>query len=285
MSLDLIRQKLEQLNNQQDKKQTSTKREWEWKPSPGDNLIRILPYKHNENNDPFIGLWLYYQQFGKQLVSPVSPHVDKSDPVIEFLNELPTTNVPKDVWVINKNLKDKLKPTLRCYVPILVRGKEHEGVKFWGFGQGVYDQLREYFEDSDWGNLASLKEGRDLTVNFTPKDENVEKSFPKTKVTPKPKVTPATEDSVVLDKIKNMIRIEDEFTVPTYDELKEMLRKYLDVSTTETKTPSVNKNVQPNKDNVHSGWEVEKTLTTKEVDEVVKNAVDELDALFEQKFN
>ena len=34
-----------------------------------------------------------------------------------------------------------MEPKMRTYVPILVRGAESEGVKFWGFGKQVYTEL------------------------------------------------------------------------------------------------------------------------------------------------
>ena len=34
-----------------------------------------------------------------------------------------------------------MEPKMRTYVPVLVRGKESEGVKFWGFGKLVYQEL------------------------------------------------------------------------------------------------------------------------------------------------
>ena len=56
-----------------------------------------------------------------------------ADPVVEFAEKLKATGSSDD-W----KMAQKLMPKMRTYVPVVVRGKESEGVKFWGFGKQVY---------------------------------------------------------------------------------------------------------------------------------------------------
>ena len=34
-----------------------------------------------------------------------------------------------------------MEPKLRTFVPVVVRGEEGEGVRFWGFGKTVYQEI------------------------------------------------------------------------------------------------------------------------------------------------
>ena len=121
MDLNAIKSKLNQLQ-----KQTNTKDNF-WKPEPGKQLIRIVPYKHNKDN-PFIELFFHYNLGNKTYLSPVS--FGRPDPVNEFADKLKSTG-NKDEWIQGK----RLEPKMRTFAPVIVRGKESEGVKFWGFGK------------------------------------------------------------------------------------------------------------------------------------------------------
>ena len=68
---------------------------------------------------------------------------------------------------------------MRTYVPVLVRGEESEGVKFWGFGKNVYQELLGFFADPDYGDLTDPVNGRDVTVEFKTAAE-LGKSYPET---------------------------------------------------------------------------------------------------------
>ena len=55
---------------------------------------------------------------------------------------------------------------LRTFVPVLVRGQEGEGVKFWGFGKTVYQEILGYITDPDYGDITDPTNGRDLTIEY-----------------------------------------------------------------------------------------------------------------------
>ena len=57
-------------------------------------------------------------------------------------------------------------PKLRTFVPVLVRGQEGEGVKFWGFGKTVYQEILGYITDPDYGDITVAVNGRDLTIEY-----------------------------------------------------------------------------------------------------------------------
>jgi hypothetical protein len=70
----------------------------------------------------------------------------------------------KDEWLMGR----KIEPKMRTYVPVIVRGKESEGVKFWGFGKQIYTELLSIVSDPDYGDITDLMNGRDIDVEFTP---------------------------------------------------------------------------------------------------------------------
>ena len=57
-----------------------------------------------------------------------------------------------------------MEPKLRTFVPVIVRGEEGEGVRFWGFGKTVYQEILGYIADPDYGDITDPTSGRDLTI-------------------------------------------------------------------------------------------------------------------------
>ena len=94
---------------------------------------------------------------------------------------------------------------MRTYVPVLVRGEESEGIKFWGFGKTVYQELL-LSSDPDYGDLTDPTSGRDVTVEFKTGKE-LGKNYPETYIRVKPNQTPITEDKNVLELVKDQIEL------------------------------------------------------------------------------
>ena len=226
MDISQIKERLTQLQNT-----TSTKDNF-WKPEPGKTQIRIVPYKFNKEN-PFIELFFHYNLGNnKTYMSPVS--FGRPDPVDEFANKLKSTG-NKDEWIQGK----RLEPKMRTFAPVVVRGRESEGVKFWGFGKTVYQELLSVIADPDYGDITDAMNGRDILVERqTPAEAG--NQYGKTTVRVKPNQTAITEDKAVLETIFNsQSDLTELYTEPTYDELKDALQNYLnpsDDSTEETST-------------------------------------------------
>jgi len=195
-----------------------------WKPTPGKQQVRILPYIHNPNN-PFIELYFHFDLGGKNVISPMS--FGEADPIVEFAEKLKATGNRED-W----NLAKQLTPKMRTYVPVLVRGEESEGVKFWGFGKQVYQELLGFFADPDYGDLTDPVNGRDVTVEFKTAAE-VGKSYPETSIRVKPNTTPISEDKNILELAKDQIDLSTMFKRASYDEMEKMLQQWLDTGKVE----------------------------------------------------
>ena len=78
MDLEKVKRRLNQL-------QTSTQRTSNlWKPQPGKQVVRIVPYQHNKDN-PFQELFFHYDLGGKTYLSPIT--FGRPDPIEEFASE------------------------------------------------------------------------------------------------------------------------------------------------------------------------------------------------------
>ena len=223
MDINAIKNRLTQLES------TSSTTKSFWKPQPGKQVVRIVPYKHNKDN-PFIELFFHYSLGdNKTYLSPVS--FGRPDPVQEFADKLKSTG-NKDEWIQGK----RLEPKMRTFAPVIVRGQENEGVKFWGFGKTVYQELLSVIADPDYGDITDSMAGRDIMIERqTPAEAG--NQYGKTTVRVKPNQTPITEDDNQLQSIfDNQADLTELYTEPSYDDLKEVLKNYLNPSSEETET-------------------------------------------------
>jgi len=243
MDLNAIKSKLNQLQST-----TSNKNNF-WKPEPGKQVVRIVPYTHNKDN-PFIELFFHYGLGNKTYLSPTS--FGKPDPVAEFADKLKSTG-NKDEWIQGK----RLEPKMRTFAPVIVRGQESEGVKFWGFGKTVYQELLSVIADPDYGDITDATNGRDIMIERqTPAEAG--NQYGKTTVRVKPNQSAITEDKTVLEGVlTGQPNLTELYTEPTYDELKEALAGFLNPSddsdttttasttTTSTTTSTTDTKVEP----------------------------------------
>ena len=222
MDINAIKKRLSQL------KDTNTRTSNLWKPEPGTQQVRIVPYKFNKDN-PFIELYFHYDIAKRSYLSPIS--FGRPDPIEEFATKLKQTG-NKDDWRLGRKLDAKM----RTFLPVIVRGKEGEGVKFWGFGKTVYQELLSFIADPDYGDITDPMSGRDIAVEFKTAEETGA-NFPSTSIRVKPNQTPITDDAEQLKgMIENQQKITEIYTEQSYDELKEVLDNYLNPTEEETTT-------------------------------------------------
>jgi len=218
MDLNAIKNRLSQLQT------SNTRTSNLWKPQPGLQLVRIVPYKHNKDN-PFIELYFHYDLGGKNYLSPVS--FGRPDPIEEFAQKLKSTG-SKDDYRLGRKVEAKM----RTFAPVVVRGEETQGVRFWGFGKTVYQELLSIIADPDYGDITDSVSGRDIAVEFKTAEETG-KSFPSTSIRVKPNLTPISEDAALLESLtedqKNITEIYQE---RTYEDLTQALNDYLNGGST-----------------------------------------------------
>ena len=222
MDINSIRKRLNQLQT------TNNRTSNLWKPQPGKQVIRILPYKHNKDN-PFIELFFHFGLNNKTYLSPIT--FGRPDPIEEFAQKLKQSGNREEYQMARK-----LEAKMRTFAPVIVRGEETQGVRFWGFGKTVYQELLSVIADPDYGDITDPVNGRDVSVEFITAEESGA-SFPKTSIRVKPNQTALVEDATLSQNlINNQPNIVELYNEPSFDELKGHLQNFLNPSAAEEKT-------------------------------------------------
>lgn len=296
VNMDLIKKRLNKLNTQANADDII------WKPSKNEATIRIvtLPYSDRgviNAEDPFIEMYFHYNTIKIDKQFPLSTITfGDEDPIAEFAENLkeeakkeyPDGKLPLDEWKITQNLK----PSKRTFIPIIVRGKEKDGIKYWGIGETVVKTLLEFYaNEEDYGDISDFETGMDLKVKHVPNKKGGQ--WPDTNVMVRPKVTRVTDDPEIMKLItekSNIPDLFDRFPVRTYDELKHAFEKYIGATEGEntmeqaknalekTKDAKNNKNSNSTK---KEAPKVEATVTNAEAKTTVTKSKEDLDKEFD----
>ena len=224
MDLNAIKKRLSQLQT------TNNRTSSLWKPQPGKTQIRIVPYSFNKDN-PFIELFFHYNLNNRSYLSPIS--FGRPDPIEEFAQKLKGSGNKEDY-----QLAKKLEAKMRTFAPVVVRGEERQGVRFWGFGKTVYQELLSIIADPDYGDITDPVNGRDVVVEFITAEESGA-SFPKTNIRVKPNQTAISDDPDVLELVKTQQEISEIYQELSYDDLTEVLNNWLNPSEDEKEETQV----------------------------------------------
>ena len=193
-----------------------------FKPANGKSQVRIVPYKFNKDI-PFIELYFHYNINNKTYLSPMS--FGRPDPIVEFAEKLKRTGDTDD-WKAGK----KMEPKLRTFVPVIVRGKESEGVKFWGFGKTVYQDILGYIADPDYGDITDPNTGRDIVLEVMSAEES-NASYPTTTIRVKPATSKLADSPETIQQLLDgQKEITELYSELSYAELKGVLENWLNPS-------------------------------------------------------
>jgi hypothetical protein len=213
LNISALKAKLNQFTRQSDRGDAL------WKPTEGKTTIRIVPWKDNKEN-PFIELYFHYLG-NKTHLSPTS--YGNRDPIMEFAEALASEG-SKDSY----NQARPFRPKLRTFVPVVVRGEENLGVRFYSFGKTVYTDLLSIISDPDYGDITDVDTGTDIIVEYIPQEKS-DTSFAKTMVRAKRSPSPLADSREEIQKfLTEQPDIRSIFKEPTYEELKVFLERYLD---------------------------------------------------------
>jgi hypothetical protein len=262
MSLDFegLKAKLNKLKN------TNRPSDFLFRPEKGKQVVRLVPLATNSAM-PFVELYFHYFN-GKTILSPRS--FGHKDPIAEFADKLRNSG-EKESWQYAKQFQ----PKMRTYAPVIVRGKEKEGVKLWAFGKTVYQELLATIADPDYGDITDPKTGRDLVIEFTPATESPT-GFAQTAVRCKPNQSVITTDAELLKTIlTKQPNITELYTAPTYEELEKTLEAYLNPGDAKETTASASADT-PAEEVSPTATKAGKKKT------VAADAADEFDAIFDQ---
>jgi hypothetical protein len=280
MDLALLKQKLGNLNAPKgSSNKTYEKIDYTkvfWKPQVGNYTIRIVPSKFNKQN-PFREVYFHYG-FAKGPILALN-NWGESDPIMEFAAKLRQSK-DRDNWALAK----KLDPKMRVFVPVIVRGEEHLGVRLWEFGKEVYKSLLGFAADEDYGDFTDIQDGFDFKIDAVNAEVAGRKVVSCT-LRPRPKSSPISDDANQVNKW-----LEEQPDIMTinrkreYNDIKELLAKWLNPETEEEQqahaAPAAP--AEPASE-VKSNWVNEKQVTEQEraAFTLNTNASDKFDELFQ----
>ena len=166
ISLDKINNALDRLDNKGGS--SNNTQESIVKLDEGEHQIRIAPYKEDMEM-PFQELWFHFRIGGKTFLCP-NKMKNEPDPICDFANkcwgEYTKTN--------DESFKEMFKtmaPTLRVYLPILVRGQEDLGLRWWSISpRTTYKEILNHVRSGLRQNvdITDPNEGLDLMVTVEP---------------------------------------------------------------------------------------------------------------------
>jgi len=229
MNLDLISSKLEKLQapQGQQSQQKFDRSQYFWKAPMGKSQVRFVPYKENKEN-PFTEVFFHYGIGNKTMISLIN--YGEKDPIVEFSKELRKTSEPE-----NWRLAKKLEPKMRVFAPVVVRGEEDKGVRFWEFGKLVYQELLSYAADEDYGDFTDVVSGLDMTIEVVQGNP-----YPQTSLRVKPKQTTLSNDNTSVEKwLAEQPELLKYYKKYSYDEMKTALQDWLNPESSEESIPDV----------------------------------------------
>jgi hypothetical protein len=197
------------------------------------------------------------------------------DPILEFAEAI-TAEGGKEGYAQSRQFR----PKLRTYVPVIVRGEEDKGVRFYSFGKTVYTELLSIMDDPDYGNITDEMAGRDIVVEYIPQEKS-DTSFAKTMVRPKPNVSPLADSPELIKKfLTEQPDIRLVYNEPTFDELKIALERFLDPTAA---VPANYESTSPKNESVDTNTSTSSTKQksdTVKISASVKDVLDDFDAVF-----
>ena len=220
MDLNVIKQRLNQMQKSSSNQSSGGGKNMFWKPSVGKQTVRVVPFKYNKEN-PFTEMKFYYGIGSKKVMASPTNWGEK-DPIMEFAKQLRQSN-DKENWRLAKKLDAKT----RIFAPVVVRGEESEGVKLWQFGKEIYEAFLQLAADEEVGDFTDFSQGRDIKLN-TVGPESTGTPYNRTTLGPSMKTSPLSESSDEIEKfLEDQVDPKKVFKPLSYDEMKSALQEWL----------------------------------------------------------
>jgi hypothetical protein len=161
IDMELMRRKLSSLRGEGKGRDSTSV--W-FKPEEGDTDIRIVPAA---DGDPLKEMFFHYN-VGDHKGGIVCPKRNFGDecPICDFASKLWREGVDANDEE-SKKLAKSLFVRTRYFSPVVVRGREDEGVKVYGYGKQAYELLLGYILDPEYGDITDSREGTDITLTYT----------------------------------------------------------------------------------------------------------------------
>ena len=156
-----------------------------WRPQDGEQAIRIVP---TADGDPFKDFWFHYNVGTNPGFLSPKKNFGEGDPVDDVVRKLFNEGTEESI-----KMAKSLMARQRFFSPVLVRGEEEKGVRIWGYGKMVYEQLLNLVLNPEYGDITDTDTGTDLVLHYG-KPQGA--SFPQTKLTPRRRSSVLCDDAV-----------------------------------------------------------------------------------------
>tara|TARA_R110000824_G_scaffold199210_3_gene383227 strand:+ start:1908 stop:2657 length:750 start_codon:yes stop_codon:yes gene_type:complete len=189
-----------------------------WRPQDGEQTIRIVP---TADGDPFKDFWFHYNVGDNAGFLSPKRNFGEDDAIDAFVRKL-----------FNEGTEDSIKmaKTLmarqRFFAAVVVRGEEDKGVRVWGFGKTVYEQLLNLVLNPEYGDITDIDTGTDLLLHYG-KPQGA--TFPQTKITPRRRssVLSIDETQTNADMLEQVPDFDDLFERKSAGDVAAMLDQFL----------------------------------------------------------
>jgi hypothetical protein len=135
-----------------------------FRPDEGDTDIRIVP---TNDGDPLKEMFFHYN-VGDHKGGILCPKRNYGEhcPICEFASALWREGSDSNDEE-SKKLAKSLFVRTRFFSPVVIRGREDEGVKIYCYGKMAYELLLGYILDPEYGDVTDVQEGTDITLTYT----------------------------------------------------------------------------------------------------------------------
>ena len=184
LNKELMKKKLDNLNNKGNEKSKDY-----LKLEAGDTTIRFLP---SSDGDPFKEFKFHYG-LGESFLCPKGNGLGAKCPVCDFVHGL--WNDGSDD---SKKQAKELGAKKRYFSNVVVRGKEADGPKIFGYGKQLYEKLIKLVLNPEYDDITDVDNGIDLTMSYTNASGA---DFAKTECTPSRKNSALSSDKKLVKSL------------------------------------------------------------------------------------
>jgi len=215
MGIDMskMKQKLNQLQNGNGRGNGATY----FKMEPGNTYqVRILP---TPDGDPFKQYYVHYRVGNTSPFLSPKKNFGEEDVLDQFVRKLYDEGSED-----SRSMARDLSAKARFFSPVVVRGREDDGVMVWSYSKTVYEQLLRTVLDPDYGDITDADGGFDLKVTY----DKPAGGFPTTDVRARPKPSALSKDSDQAEGwLANLPDIDGMQNRKTPEEVKQILDEFL----------------------------------------------------------
>jgi len=189
-----------------------------WKPTEGTHQIRLVC---PPSGDPFFEAYYHYGMGSEGKTTVLSPRTNgDSDPIAEWGTQLWNEGTES-----SKESAKRFWPKMRVFAPVVVRGEENKGVRWWGFSRTTYQALLDIVLDPEYGDVTDTEAGTDIRLDYGKKTGQ---SYPTTDLRPARSASKLAATDAEITEILNTIKdAKDVFEVNTYEQCEKVLNSTL----------------------------------------------------------